>query len=69
MKLNFFSRTIKLESLEVETLKVAILDAFKQIEYERSLLDNESEQLTAVVSKAVRLQNLVQKLGLDDVSV
>lgn len=67
MKLNFYSRTIKLNTVHVETLKVALLDAQKQIDYERSLLNDDSEQLTSTVAKNVRLQDLIQQLGLDNV--
>lgn len=68
MKLAFFGKTYKLTTLEVEVLKVALLDAQKQIEYERSLvLSDDDPALVPVVNKAIRLHALITKLELKDV--
>lgn len=68
MKLNLFSKPYKLDALEVETLKVALIDAQKQVEYQRSLINNDdSPDLVPIVNKSARLQTLIKKLELDNV--
>lgn len=67
MKFKFFGKVYKLNNQEVETLKVALLDAGKQCEYERSLLDDDDKQLLATMNKINRLNELIEKLELKDV--
>lgn len=62
MKLTIFNRPVSLNAVQVETLKVAILDAFKQIEYERSLLSDDDKRLQAQMAKIARLELLQDKL-------
>ena len=62
MKLTIFNRLVSLNAVQVETLKVAILDAFKQIEYERSLLSDDDKRLQAQMAKIARLELLQDKL-------
>ena len=64
----FFSRPVVLDSLEGETLKVALLDAQRWVEQERELItDEESRDLVPIVNKATRLKALISKLDLQDV--
>lgn len=67
MKFFFFGKVHKLNSLQVEVLKVALLDAQKQCEYERSLLSDDDRQLEPTVNKINRLKDLIEFLGLEDV--
>lgn len=67
MKLSIFSKTYKLDYQYLETLKVALLDAQKQCDYERSLLDDNDKQLVATINKINRLKDLINYLELQDV--
>lgn len=69
MKIKIFETVYKLNTQDVETLKVALLDACKQCEYERSLLNDDDKQLFATMTKIKRLDELAQKLELKDVSL
>ncbi|ELA08292.1 hypothetical protein MOMA_07011 [Moraxella macacae 0408225] len=67
MKLSIFNKTYKLEHQYLEALKVALLDAQKQCEYERSLFNDDDKQLAPTINKINRLNDLIRYLELQDV--
>lgn len=62
MKIILFGKKYKLDDLESETLKVALIDAWKQLEYERSLMNDDDKRLIAQMAKIERLDALEKKL-------
>lgn len=62
MKIILFGKKYKLDDLESETLKVALIDAWKQLEYERSLMNDDDKRLIAQMAKIERLEALEKKL-------
>ncbi len=66
MKLNFFRNDYKLDDIESETLKVALLDAVKYTEEQRSLLANDSKETPILYIKLTRLNELCKKFGVLD---
>ena len=62
MKIILFGKKYKLGDLERETLKVALIDAWKQLEYERSLMNDDDKRLIAQMAKIERLEALEKKL-------
>lgn len=62
MKFSLFGQKIVLDDMQSETLKVALSDAWKQCEFERSLLDDSDKRLPAQMAKLERLEQLEQTL-------
>ena len=62
MKIILFGKKYKLDDLESETLKVALIDAWKQLEYERSLMNDDDKRLIAQMAKIERLKAKKKKL-------
>lgn len=62
MKIILFGKKYKLDDLESETLKVALIDAWKQLEHERSLMNDDDKRLIAQMAKIERLDALEKKL-------
>lgn len=69
MKFKLFGIKTVLNNFESETLAVALEDAWKHTEYQRSLLDDDAKELPAITAKLSRLEALQKKLGVDHVCV
>ena len=67
MRLSLFKKPYKLDFMQVETLKVALLDAQKQMAYERGLLSDDDKQLIPTIQKINRFNALIEYLDLQDV--
>lgn len=67
IKFKLFGIKTVLNSVESETLAVALEDAWKHTEYQRSLLDDDSKELPVLTAKLKRLEALQDKLGIDHV--
>lgn len=63
MKFSLFKRRIELDPIQSETLKVALLDAWKQCQYERSTMEDGDKRLPAQMAKIERLEQLQELLG------
>lgn len=67
MKFKLFGIKTVLNNVESETLAVALGDAWKHTEYQRSLLDDDSRELPVLTAKLARLEALQDKLGVNHV--
>ena len=64
MLLEFFNKKYVLSDIQSEVLKVAILDAIKQAEFEKSKFDESDRDFNALQNKLIALNDLADKLGL-----
>lgn len=64
MLLEFFNKKYVLSDIQSEVLKVAILDAIRQAEFEKSKFDESDRDFNALQNKLIALNDLADKLGL-----
>lgn len=64
MLLEFFNKKYVLSDIQSEVLKVAILDAIRQVEFEKAKFDESDRDFNALQNKLIALNDLADKLGL-----
>lgn len=64
MLLEFFNKKYVLSDIQSEVLKVAILYAIRQAEFEKAKFDESDRDFNALQNKLIALNDLADKLGL-----
>lgn len=64
MKLQFFNKAFKLNDVQSEVLKIAILDALRYANDEQANFDESSKEYTVIANKIKGLDDLANLLGL-----